>query len=286
MDSSEGIDLAVDCFERICYEGSHLREDVTIDTDVFWGVCEVYVSLKISKWKFVTILKFTKIIWMFLDGIVCEVNEDICRLSWIFLTAHSQIPIFIEISFLNTIDTREQSITSDIKLSPVNQQRSIDVSLDDKSPFLFILNLIFHINVGFLISCSSNNNSSNFLHGMTYNDSIASVCVFTRFDDVHVLWCERFFSWFTFLTLIESLCESSNSSFLYAFVFLSLSWLRNMLVVLDLFLHSVEILCKLFEFRIVDSMINVKCNRKGVPRVLTFGLVIFRDVPKESLLVW
>ena len=58
-----------------------------------------------------------------------------------------------------------------------------------------------------------------------------------------------------------------------------------MLVVLDLFLHSVEILSKLFEFRIVNSMINVKSDRKGIPRVLTFRLVIFRDVPKESLLV-
>ena len=58
-----------------------------------------------------------------------------------------------------------------------------------------------------------------------------------------------------------------------------------MLVVLDLFLHSVEILSKLFEFRIVDSMIYVKCDWKSIPRVLTFGLVIFRDVPKESLLV-
>lgn len=131
----------------------------------------IKISLKISKRQFISWLIFSIIFMILLDRIVCEMNEFVIKIFHIkLLRCSSQITILIPISFLISIDTCQNDICSDIKLSFLVKERH-NVLLDDmgsrSTQFVYFLLLYYFFYL---------------LYALNYLDSCTSVCVLSRFN--------------------------------------------------------------------------------------------------------
>ncbi len=134
---------------------------------VYW---QIKITLEISIGQFITWLEFSIIFVIFLDSIVCQMNESISKVFHIELFAScSNVTILIPISFHTPIDWCDQNVSSDIKFSLLIQKRN-DVLLNDVSSRLSFSTLSIFFN-----------DTVNLLQSLNNNNSIASVCIFTWF---------------------------------------------------------------------------------------------------------
>ena len=102
----------------------------------------VEVTGEVTITKLIPILELPEIICKLLNGIICQMDVDVSIRGLIFFGGHSKVTIFIEVSFLDTIDRSEDTKSSDVELSFVNEQRAVNVALDDEGSFLLISDFV------------------------------------------------------------------------------------------------------------------------------------------------
>lgn len=69
---------------------------------------------------------------MLLYGVICQVYESIECLGCVLITRRSDIPLFVVKTLHTGIERCHQSKTSDVKFSPMQQERPFNVFLDNK----------------------------------------------------------------------------------------------------------------------------------------------------------
>lgn len=73
----------------------------------------------------------------------------------------------------------------------MDEQWSVNISLDDESPLLLISNFIF----SGLVHCargSSVDHLLDFIHRITDSDSISSISILSWLQNIHILWNSKF----------------------------------------------------------------------------------------------
>lgn len=131
---------------------------------------------------------------MLLNGIICQMNKLIVQIINIeFFTTRSNICIFIEVAFQMPIDRSHGSITSKIELSVINQQRIVNIFLNNVS-LLFVLTRMSFLDKIF-----------NLIKIWRHINSISSISILTRLYNPHILWYSVFSLYFFdfFILFIE-----------------------------------------------------------------------------------
>ena len=100
-------------------------------------------------------------------------NEFVAKITKIKFSATSpNIPIFIEKTFQCFINWGHQRKNTEIKLSPVNQKRVVNIFLDDVGAIL--------------ISAAWAYQGSYFRHVLSNINALSPICIFTGFYDPSV----------------------------------------------------------------------------------------------------
>mmetsp|Transcript_33684 Transcript_33684/g.38784 ORF Transcript_33684/g.38784 Transcript_33684/m.38784 type:complete len:211 (-) Transcript_33684:416-1048(-) len=92
------------------------------------------------------------------------------------LAGRANIPVSVPVPAQVPVDRRYQRVAPDVKLALVNQQRVLDVFLDDVAPALSIFGLYIAVD-----------QVDDLLISITHVDSVPSVRVLTRLDNPNVL---------------------------------------------------------------------------------------------------
>jgi len=98
-----------------------LQHDVLVEIDLrFWiGYCKIL--LKIVKTHLIKVLELSEILALFLNRIICQMNEFVVQvLQIVFFAACPYIAIFVKVCLDAIIDARYESKYSEVKLSFVN----------------------------------------------------------------------------------------------------------------------------------------------------------------------
>ena len=99
----------------------------------------VEIALEIAIAHFVEVLEFAEVLCLGLDGIVGEVYVFVAEVLEIELTtACPDVPVLVEVALNLLVDAREQRKYSEIKFSPVDQQRLVNILLDYERAFLLV----------------------------------------------------------------------------------------------------------------------------------------------------
>ena len=167
------IDFVESCFESILYKFFYLWNNVSVHVKVKFSAQLILNNFaKVLQTQLIVTFKFSKVIGMLLNRIIGQMYKFICNIIQIeFFTWSAHISIFIKISFHRAPYRRHNAIASKIKFSFVHQQGIVNIFLNYKSPFIFFRGT----------TCA--NNRTNLLKRPTNLNSIASVSVFTRFND-------------------------------------------------------------------------------------------------------
>ena len=124
----------------------------------------------------ISILKFAIVIALLLNSIVRQMYELIRQVISVILLARSpNVPVIVKIPFLHSSYGTEQSVASDIKFSPLDQQGSLDVFLDD------VCRVAERI-----IGPTILYDGFNFSEGVANLNARASVRIFTRLHNPNV----------------------------------------------------------------------------------------------------
>ena len=142
----------------------------------------VQVSLEISITHLVKVFEFTKVFILFLNCIIRQMNKFVVySIQIVFPRAGSDIAIFVEIALKFLVYAGHQWEDSEVKFSFVNEQRIIDVLLNDVG----CITTIFRF--------ATTYQPFDFVNVPRYTDANTSVCVLTRFDNPVVQWTSMFF---------------------------------------------------------------------------------------------
>ena len=103
--------------------------------EVHFLVRELWVrvkySLEISVTQLVTIFELAILFMLLLYCIISEVNELVFNIIQVVVhTRCSEVAIFKEVSFILPVQTRQQTINSNVKLAFVNQERVVNILLN------------------------------------------------------------------------------------------------------------------------------------------------------------
>ncbi len=108
----------------------HFGEDVLKEVILLVGICNFKIFLKILIWQFIALFILSIIRSVFLYSVICQVNQ------WISVTFEtelwwrsSDIPFFVPIELVNTVDASDQSVMSDIELSLLIEHWVLDILL-------------------------------------------------------------------------------------------------------------------------------------------------------------
>lgn len=212
----------------------------------------------------VAILKLSIVIRLLLYGIVCQVDKLVCHvIKGILTAARPNVPILVAVALQAPIDTRQQSEAAKVKLALMNQQRVVNVLLNNKGAVIL-----------FAWPADDGLHFANCLH---HSNALASVRVFTWLDDPGVLWSPVFFVDFFYSVLV--ICVYLTGiililSFLFVFCLLLISViLLDSLLSLFLagampLLHLVVIILELSELRVVNALLRVESQWEHLEGVL------------------
>jgi len=93
--------------------------------------------VKVAQTQFVSVLELSVVLRLLLNGIIGEMDELVLDvLKGEFLAAGPDVGVFEEVAFEFAVDSLEHSEAPYVELPPVEQKRSLDVLLEDDSPFL------------------------------------------------------------------------------------------------------------------------------------------------------
>lgn len=115
-------------------------QNISVEVVVFGGVAVVEVPLEFRVRNLVSRLELLIVFRMFLDGVVGEVNELVVDLLQVeHLARCSDVSLLIPIGLDNPINAGQHHEMSDVKLSIIVKEGSIDVGLDDVGERLTVL---------------------------------------------------------------------------------------------------------------------------------------------------
>ena len=139
--------FSVDFFEsspkRILNDFLYLRHYLASDVNLLFRMEGLKVPLKVTNRLFISRLKLTVVLVILLHGIVSEVNEFVFYIICvILLTGSANVRIFIEIPLHFPVYASQESVTSEIKFSAVDEQGVVDVLLNDPTLWLATLPLL------------------------------------------------------------------------------------------------------------------------------------------------
>jgi len=122
--------------ETVRNQFSYLRNNVLMHIHVKSSMCSLKIALKVSKREFIAIFVLSIVLRELLDSVIGKVNILVVNVLWvIFLTACTDVGIFVEKTEHATIDRRKNAVTAKVEFSPMYQQGIVNVSLNDESLF-------------------------------------------------------------------------------------------------------------------------------------------------------
>ena len=93
----------------------------------------VEIPLEITVTHLVEVFEFSEIFVLFLDCVVCKMNEFVVKsVQIVFSTAGTYVAVFVEIALELLVDACDKSKNSKIELTFVDEKRVIDVLLNDE----------------------------------------------------------------------------------------------------------------------------------------------------------
>ena len=124
---------------NIFHFGKHASEEIVlIDSTIFFffrgaaPIIRIEIFLEIRVRNFIPLFIFPVIRPILLDGIVCEMCVQVFTVFDVILAwSGSEIPFTVPVTFEFPIHTGHEHKMSDVKLSPVIQQRSFDIFLNN-----------------------------------------------------------------------------------------------------------------------------------------------------------
>lgn len=106
---------------------------------------------------FVEIFEFSKIVGLFLDCVVCEMNILVIQIVKVeFSGARPDVAVFIEISFKILVNACHQTENAEVKFPSIYKQWVVNILLDNHVFFAAY-------------------KTFDFVHGVTYVDSNTSI---------------------------------------------------------------------------------------------------------------
>lgn len=119
---------------------SHLGQDLL--REIYPSVCalefvfdvfrDLEVLLEVREAELVARFKLTEILRVLLYGIVRQVDEFVAELvEVVLLGARAQVALLIEVAAEEAVYACKHPEDTNVKLSPVDQERPLDVLLDD-----------------------------------------------------------------------------------------------------------------------------------------------------------
>lgn len=110
------------CFESVCDQLLNLREDISVEVKVDFGLLRTDNLCKVLPTELVSILKLAVVVSFLLDRIVCQMNELVGHIVKSVLPAtRSDIAVLVAIAFQTAINARQQSKATEVKLALVNE---------------------------------------------------------------------------------------------------------------------------------------------------------------------
>lgn len=169
------INLGEGCLVRVCNELLNLREDVSVEIEVELGLLRTDHLCEVLEAQLVSILKLSVVVRFLLNSIVCQMHKLVANVvERVLSAACSDVAILVAVAFETAIDARQQSEAPEIELASVNEQRVVNILLNDESSVA----IFFH---------GPANDRLNFLNRLDDCYTLPSVGVLSRFDDPRVL---------------------------------------------------------------------------------------------------
>lgn len=124
------VDFAVHCLDGVRGELLHLGHDVL--HEVALDVVGVHVLLEVRVSQLVARLILSVVVCPFLDGVVGQVDQSVgCVLQVEFSTGSPDVALVVEVGLHVSVLCRQQSVSSNVELSVLVQQRLFDVLLNN-----------------------------------------------------------------------------------------------------------------------------------------------------------
>lgn len=131
------VHFRVNSAKRVRHESLHPWEEVSHELNLQGGKSLLQVQLKVVDWQFITTFKLAVVLRIWLDGIIGQMHVSVCQIWQIErLRARSEVAIIVHEAFQHAIDTGEHGKGANVKFASTNQQRPLDVLLDDAGPVL------------------------------------------------------------------------------------------------------------------------------------------------------
>ena len=252
-----------------------MRYDVSVHIEIVLWILHLYNPTEITKSHLVSTLELPVVISMNLNCIICKVDKLISHVIMVeLLTRGAHIPVFVEISLKWSINGGQNSVTSQIKFSLVDQKRVIDVFLNDEGPVAL---------------CSPANYGFYLLHRFAHVYAGTTISVFPRFNDPRVFWNP-----IAYLKLLNlSIVWVILGKFFVLFIIFCCSFSLYLLNrdpflffhTLDLLFQLLVVLGKLCELGIFYSFPSVESKREYFEWVLPNWVVVLLHINKYTLLV-
>ena len=137
--SAVWINGAPHCVESLQNHLVHLWHQVIVDQHARLRVVLVYVVLESREAELVSVLEVTVVLCVLLHSIVCEVNEgivDVLKVDAKLCRRRPQVALFEEEEL---VFVGQQDPDTDVELALVDQQRLLDVLLDDEGVVFYLV---------------------------------------------------------------------------------------------------------------------------------------------------
>lgn len=168
--------------------------------DLQVGVVLVEVPLEIRVAQLVAVFELAEVLALLLNGVIGQVDELVVEILKIeLLRTRPDVSVFVEVALQRSINARHECVDPEIKLSPVYQERIVDVFLHDE---------------GFLIAHSVDASSCghelpHFLHVVDHADAPAAIGVLSWFHDPSVERNRVLLAYFTHFIVLVVLREEA-----------------------------------------------------------------------------
>ena len=275
------VDLGEGGLESVSDQLLDLREDVTMEVKVEFGLLGADDLREVLPAELVAVLELAVVVRLLLDSVVCQVDELVCHvIEGVLSAARSNVPILVAVALQASIDARQQAEAAEVELALVDQQRVVNVLLNDEGTVVLLV--------------GPADDGLHFADRLHHSDALAAVRVLTWLDDPSVLrgpvplpdLLDRVFVVGVYLTgilLILPLLFVSSVPLIS--VELLNSFLGLPLAGTMALLHLVEVVGELSELRVVHAVLCMKRQREHLKGVLAERLVVLPHVHKHALLV-
>mmetsp|Transcript_9735 Transcript_9735/g.16401 ORF Transcript_9735/g.16401 Transcript_9735/m.16401 type:complete len:318 (+) Transcript_9735:37-990(+) len=174
VEAALGVEFAVAGAEDVRGHLVHLGEDVALKADVQVGVALVDELLEVHVGELVAGLELAVVLGALLHGVVGEVDQLVAEVvDGVLAAGGAQVALLVDEHLGVAVDRGHQHVGADVELAAVDEQRVVDVLLDDAGALGAGGGLLDQLlDLGELLG---------------HLDAVAAVGVFARLDDPDVL---------------------------------------------------------------------------------------------------